>query len=201
MGLVGGEPSNPCARLAGGGVLPATCASWDEPTRPLVGSPDAVGGCWGLLCAGWTAPACADVGPSGAVVPGAGVLLGAALFPLAVVVEVWSAGGTAVYGFGTWSPALVAGGAFAAGGGVAVDVDAAGVGGAEGGGATEAGEGAVDEGAGSLVLESAPFAGGKPPAGVDRIESRPFTTPSVPKLVPLVPNPAYELGKAVKLGV
>jgi hypothetical protein len=50
-------------------------------------------------------------------------------------------------------------------------------------------------------LETAPFAGGKPPAGVERIESLPFTTPSCPKSVPLVPKPAYELGKAVKLGV
>jgi hypothetical protein len=54
--------------------------------------------------------------------------------------------------------------------------------------------------AAARAFESATSAGAKPPAGVERIESRPFTTPSVPKSVPLVPKPAYELGKAVKLG-
>ena len=56
-------------------------------------------------------------------------------------------------------------------------------------------------GAAALLPESAPSVGGNPPAGVDTIESRPFTTLSVPKFVPLVPKPAYELGNAVKFGV
>jgi hypothetical protein len=62
----------------------------------LVGLPDAVAGCGALLGVDALAPACADVGPSGAVEPGAGVLSGDAVLPVAVVVDVWSAGGTAV---------------------------------------------------------------------------------------------------------
>jgi hypothetical protein len=56
----------------------------------------------------------------------------------------------------------------------------------------------VVAGAGGLALAGS--AGGKPPAGVEMIESFPLTTLSVPKSVPLVPKPAYELGNAVKLG-